>query len=62
MKEPEVFNRDQENYIPCMKAVKEYMMVCQDPYFHIVINGSQHNIFSDAALQFGFGSQTKASS
>jgi hypothetical protein len=27
MKEPEVFDRDRENYIPWMKAVKEYMTV-----------------------------------
>jgi hypothetical protein len=27
MKEPEVFNGDRENYIPWMKAVKEYMTV-----------------------------------
>jgi hypothetical protein len=27
MKEPEVFDGDQENYIPWMKAVKEYMTV-----------------------------------
>jgi hypothetical protein len=27
MKEPEVFDGDQENYIPLMKAVKEYMTV-----------------------------------
>jgi hypothetical protein len=27
MKEPEVFDRDQENYIPWMKAVKEYMTI-----------------------------------
>jgi hypothetical protein len=27
MKEPEVFERDQENYIPWMKAVKEYMTI-----------------------------------
>jgi hypothetical protein len=27
MKEPEVFDRDQENYVPWMKVVKEYMTV-----------------------------------
>jgi hypothetical protein len=27
MKEPEVFDGDRENYIPWMKAVKEYMTV-----------------------------------
>jgi hypothetical protein len=27
MKEPEVFNGDQENYIPWIKAVKEYMTI-----------------------------------
>jgi hypothetical protein len=27
MKEPEVFNRDQENYIPWIKVVKEYMTI-----------------------------------
>jgi hypothetical protein len=27
MKEPEVFNGDQENYIPWIKVVKEYMTV-----------------------------------
>jgi hypothetical protein len=35
---------------------------CQDPYFHTLTNGRQCNVFSDTALQFGFGSRTKASS
>jgi hypothetical protein len=35
---------------------------CQDPYFHTLTNGRQRNVFSDTALQFGFGSRTKASS
>jgi hypothetical protein len=35
---------------------------CQDPYFHTLTIGRQRNVFSDTALQFGFGSRTKASS
>jgi hypothetical protein len=35
---------------------------CQDLYFHTLTNGRQRNVFSDTALQFGFGSRTKASS
>jgi hypothetical protein len=41
---------------------KGFICACQDPYFHTLTNGRQRNVFSDTALQFGFGSRTKASS
>jgi hypothetical protein len=45
MKEPEVFDGDQENYIPWMKAVKEYMTVRSIGWDHsskaILANGTK---------------------
>jgi arsenate reductase-like glutaredoxin family protein len=65
MKEPEVFDGDRENYIPWMKAVKEYMTVRSIDFnndatrIHWLCNGRARNENGIQGTRGGVGTMTR---